>query len=203
MASNSNLEEKNNSNANSKQSHVQNSKIAVIGTTNQLKIDAVNSVLKDYGYVACGIDKYESKVSEYPNGRKETQLGALYRAQHCQKNFSDSHLWIGVESGFIDKNGNKFASDDDRNWPEPIFVIIAIVIIANETINQTILKLFKNNDNNNVIIDDKNKNKQSKQITFWSEILQCPITKKQRFNQIANAFSSNLKELSKDNDQHS
>ena len=154
-------------------------KTIIVGTTNNLKISAIESVFEDLGYKVKGLNNYESKVSEYPNGREETEMGALYRAQHCQTEYPNSHLWIGIESGFIDKNGNKF--ENNAKW-DPLFVIVAIVILQNES-----------NANKNKLLFKSNKT------VFWSKILLCPITAQQRYDQIADAISidSNQNKINK------
>eukprot|EP01130_Rhizamoeba_saxonica_P000315 TRINITY_DN10291_c0_g1_i1.p1 TRINITY_DN10291_c0_g1~~TRINITY_DN10291_c0_g1_i1.p1 ORF type:complete len:129 (-),score=16.96 TRINITY_DN10291_c0_g1_i1:752-1138(-) len=88
----------------------------VVGTTNQLKVAAVQNSFPDSK--VHGLDTFQSGVSEEPEGMVETTNGALYRATHSKKMFPDANLWLGIESGFY------------QNELEEWIVVVAIVIMS-------------------------------------------------------------------------
>lgn len=56
----------------------------VVGSANQLKIDAVKDAFPEAEVVGLQI---QSSVSEEPIGREETLIGARHRAQEARKQF--------------------------------------------------------------------------------------------------------------------
>ena len=134
--------------------------LCVVGTTNSLKVEAIGEMLP-WIEKTIGLQEFESNVSEYPEGKEETIKGAKYRATYAKEKYPNAHLWIGVESGFLE--GPK---------KNKSYVIVGIYVIKNEI-------KFKNKNENN-----KNHN----DFIGWSYVLECPITHQQRIEQIQNAL---------------
>eukprot|EP01084_Bolivina_argentea_P142278 249968_1 len=159
-------------------SEKQRSKLGiVVGTTNKLKIKAIASCFDQDKYNIFGLNEFESAVSEYPVGKQETYQGSLYRAQTAYKQYPNASIWIGVESGFLYDNWQNIPI----NQVDIVNVIVSIVMLTENT-NPNGNPNHKTSNNTN-----KNDKKQSKfnETCLWSEILECPITSKQRFNQIS------------------
>lgn len=67
----------------------------IVGSTNQVKVDAVKAVLEPIGYEVTGIN-VSSGVSNQPFSDAETVAGASHRAEACL-NFGE--IGIGLEAG--------------------------------------------------------------------------------------------------------
>lgn len=81
----------------------------LVGTENKRKIEAVRTVIDD---VFVGDNEYAitgfsavSDVSETPLG-EETKQGAINRAVSAEKHNTDYDLYIGIESGLINRFGD-------------------------------------------------------------------------------------------------
>lgn len=72
-----------------------------IGSTNRVKIDAVNQVLIDYDIIGVEVD---SGVGPQPKSDEETILGAYNRAKSLPK----GNLRIGLEAGIEKHDGKIF-----------------------------------------------------------------------------------------------
>ena len=95
-----------------------------IGTTSERKISTTkkvfNELVQEDNYIE-GVNA-PSGVSETPYD-KETYLGALNRAQFCRKTKPDADMWIGIESGLVERYGNMYEeawcvliSKDEKNF---------------------------------------------------------------------------------------
>lgn len=82
------------------------SKRAVVGSTNQVKIEAVRRVLSPYGYEVSG-EEVSSLVSNQPLSDEETINGARNRALNC----SSAELKIGLEAGVTFINDTLFLTN--------------------------------------------------------------------------------------------
>lgn len=72
-----------------------------IGTQNQVKVEAVREILKDYPHLASAeiiAKETESGVSDQPKSLEETIKGAMNRAREV---FNDCQYSIGLESGLM------------------------------------------------------------------------------------------------------
>lgn len=79
------------------------SKLAVLGSTNIVKLKAVEEVLSPYGYVAKG-ENVDSLVGSQPKTDEETIRGAINRA----KALTSGDLRLGLEAGVQLMNGTLF-----------------------------------------------------------------------------------------------
>ncbi|MFH1173103.1 MAG: inosine/xanthosine triphosphatase [bacterium] len=73
----------------------------IIGTNNQVKIEAVKEILADYPHLkeaAVTNQETVSGVSEQPKSLEETVQGAMNRAQ---KSFTDCDYSLGLKSGLM------------------------------------------------------------------------------------------------------
>lgn len=80
-----------------------------IGTTSERKIKASQQVFDEVlgkGSVLSGIAA-PSGVSETPYD-KETYVGALNRAEFCRKAEPDADMWVGLESGLVNRYGSLY-----------------------------------------------------------------------------------------------
>ena len=150
-------------------------KLIVVGTTNKLKVEAIASCYDSDIYLIHGLKEFKSSVSEYPVGKNETYQGALYRAKYAYTQYPNADLCIGVESGFLYENCDTIPIQQ----VDVVNVIVSIVILS------------------------KNVNsKQFNEISLWSEILQCPITSQQRYDQIANPIKNLKKQYNDKSNQN-
>ena len=78
-----------------------------VGSTNKIKIEAVEEILRDYPHLAGaeirGI-KVASDVSEQPKSLKEVVKGAMTRAKNA---FFECNYSFGIESGFMEVPNTK------------------------------------------------------------------------------------------------
>lgn len=77
------------------------SKKIIVGSKNQIKVEAVREILEDYPHLAGSIISEEdtsSGVDDQPKSIEETVTGAINRAKNC---FKDCDFSIGLESGLI------------------------------------------------------------------------------------------------------
>ena len=82
----------------------------LVGTENKRKIEAVEKVVNvmkihnDHTVVGCAV---ESQVSDTPLGSK-TKDGAINRARNAQAYDSSYEMYIGIESGLVERYGEFF-----------------------------------------------------------------------------------------------
>jgi len=81
----------------------------LIGTTSERKIKTAQKVFDEVfpdGTTLLGI-KAPSGVPDTPYD-KDTYIGALNRAEFCKTSEPDADMWIGIESGLVDRYGNLY-----------------------------------------------------------------------------------------------
>lgn len=82
--------------------------IIAIGTTNPIKIQAVEEVLRNYlQFQQANIQSFSapSEISEQPLSLEETILGAKNRARNAFNACSSCSYSFGIESGLFEANG--------------------------------------------------------------------------------------------------
>eukprot|EP01090_Pellita_catalonica_P010864 TRINITY_DN22313_c0_g1_i1.p1 TRINITY_DN22313_c0_g1~~TRINITY_DN22313_c0_g1_i1.p1 ORF type:complete len:162 (+),score=28.59 TRINITY_DN22313_c0_g1_i1:71-556(+) len=153
---------------------------AYVGSTNQLKIEAVQAALGDNVDVV-GLKRFSSSVSEFPMGCLETFIGARARAKAAQAVGNGDELYFGIESGFIreEKEIDYFTANNadlhDPNKENYIedseFVVVCVVLLA------------------------KNGGAKLKEHVYWSQPLRVPITHQIRRDNITAVLQKLSKEL--------
>ena len=89
---------------------IEKRKVIAIGSTEHLKIEALDDFLQTYfgkrhDYEITGV-KVGSGVNKQPCGKQEIYRGALNRAQKTLKKVLGADLAIGIENGIEDLDGN-------------------------------------------------------------------------------------------------
>jgi non-canonical (house-cleaning) NTP pyrophosphatase len=138
------------------------SSVVVVGSANQLKIDAVRDAFGE-GWEVKGLNYIQSCVSEEPMGKEETLEGARHRAfvakekypnvSECAATHLKANFWVGIESGF---------EVEGSTW----IVFVSLVILVRKCYEATEWEEFQ----------------------LWSAPLVCPITKAQRRQNICQSL---------------
>lgn len=84
--------------------------IIAIGTTNSIKIQAVEEVLKNYPQLSSAIVRpfsVPSEISEQPLSLAEIITGARNRAKNAYVACGSCHYSFGIESGLFEANGTE------------------------------------------------------------------------------------------------
>lgn len=84
--------------------------IIALGTTNKIKIQAVEETIKDYPHLATAIVhslSVPSEISEQPLALEEIIRGAKNRAKNAFSTHNNSNYGIGIESGLFQASGTQ------------------------------------------------------------------------------------------------
>jgi non-canonical (house-cleaning) NTP pyrophosphatase len=133
----------------------------VLGSHSKIKLLAIQKIYP-HANIVC-LPNFQSSIPEQPVGIDETVIGAVYRKDKAKEFDKTADIWIGIESGIINKNNEWFdrsyISIETKNgidficWSEDLQIPMSIQEILNIIKHKKTWSLLK--DPHSVLTNNK------------------------------------------------